>query len=254
MNIGILQFSPVWGNKAKNLFYIEQELQKIQEMPDIVVLPEMFEAGFLATKPEEAEVRNGMVIEKLKILANKFGTCICGTLAIKEDEFTYNQMVAVQSDGKIHTYNKRHLFSIGHENNFYEGGTERIIWHINGFRILPLICYDLRFPVWSRNRNDYDLIIVSANWPAARHYVWDILVKARAIENQAYVVAANRTGTDNSETKYMGGSFIINFKGTEIVTMGEKPAFDSTIIDLNKLKEFREKFPVWKDADIFQIE
>jgi omega-amidase len=253
MNIGILQFSPVWGDKEKNLFYIEQELQKIKEMPEIIVLPEMFEAGFLAIKPEEAEDINGKVVEKIKSLSKQFNTCICGSLAIKNGRKTYNQIIAVQPDGKISTYNKRHLFSIGGENNFYSEGNERVIWHINGFRILPLICYDLRFPVWSRNQNDYDLIIISANWPAARHYVWDILVKARAIENQTYVVAANRTGADINGTKHMGGSFIINYKGTEIVTMGEKPAFASTEIDLKKINEFREKFPVWKDADNFQI-
>lgn len=252
MKITILQTDIVWGEPSLNLINIDKLLKKIDNT-DLIILPEMFSTGFYIEPEGVAETNNGVSLKWMKETAKKRDCAMAGSLTICDDNKYYNRLYFVQPDGKVDYYDKKHLFSYGGESNFYTSGDKRVIVEYKGVRILLQICYDLRFPVFSRNQNDYDMIIYVANWPIPRRGAWDILPKARAIENQCYVAAVNRVGND-PYCKYNGGSVVVDPYGIVVSSCQDScQSFSNVDIDLEELNEFRKKFPVLEDSDSFEL-
>ena len=220
---------------------------------DIIVLPEMFTTGF-AMEAAKQSMPQEEVVEWMQAKAEQTNAMIAGSAALQTERGPVNRFLLVEPGGKTHFYDKRHLFRMADEHHHYEAGTERVVFEWRGWRILPLVCYDLRFPVWSRNHNDYDLALYVANWPAPRSLHWQSLLVARAIENQAYVAGCNRVGTDGNGHHYRGDSRIISPQG-EIIATAEPHQATRLDADLSlaALQEYREKFPAWQDADPFTI-
>lgn len=254
LTVAALQVDILWENIAGNQTMLANLLEDLPTDVDLVILPEMFTSGFTMNIEKVAEEMSGSTIEWLHSSANKHNFAIMGSFIVKETGHFYNRMVLVEPGGGIQTYDKRHLFRMGNEQDFYSQGEQRKVFEYQGWRILPQICYDLRFPVWSRNRNDYDLMVYVASWPESRRDVWSILLQARAIENQAYLVGVNRVGLDGTGLTYSGDSVVLNPKG--IALSETKRGAEAIIIEtlsFNELTSFREKFPAWMDADDFSI-
>jgi omega-amidase len=255
INIALVQENLVWENPADNLRNFEKHIKDNKDV-DLFVFPELFSTGFTMNVAECGESISGDTISKLIQISRKYNISLCGTLLINDSGKYYNRFVFIDSakDRDIQTYDKKHLFRMGEEHDFYTAGNKRVVIDFRGFRLLPLICYDLRFPVWSRYNNDYDLIIYVANWPAQRRNHWDALLRARAIENQAYVVGVNRIGTDGRNINYNGGTCVIDPLGKEIcLTEDNKTQVIKTELDISTVNELREKFPAWKDKDDFEL-
>lgn len=252
LNISLVQFDINWESTTSNILKVEQLLNELID-PDVVVLPEMFATGF-SMKPESIAVSmQHEVVGWMKRMADKMNCLMVGSLAVKENGLFYNRMLAVYPGGEIKHYNKRHLFRMAGEQKVYSQGDKRVVIEFKGWRMALFICYDLRFPVWSRNRNDYNLALYVANWPAARTDVWTTLLKARAIENQCYVAGVNRVGLDNLGN-YSGDSMIFDFKGRLINTLGDGDEGVITAqLEKSQLNAFRNDFPAWMDADSFEI-
>jgi len=250
MRITLAQSNPVWESAQDNLQEAEKLLSTAQG--DLVVFPEMFTTGFTMNPERVAETMEGRSVTMLKSLSAKYSKAIMGSIVIAENGKYFNRMLFITPNGAHKHYDKRHLFRMGGEDKIYTGGQARQIWEFEGFRILPLVCYDLRFPVWSRNRGDYDMIVIPASWPAPRTYIWRTLLLARAIENQCYVAAVNRTGSDPNND-HSGYSAMIDFKGETMVEAASESCVLETEISLDDLRAFREKFPAWMDADQFTI-
>jgi omega-amidase len=253
MRLTIVQPDILWENKLSNLKKIGEMLRSVPSGTDILILPEMFNTGFSMRPDRLAEAPLSTTFEWMRNIAVAYNLGICGSYIIKSKGNFYNSWVFVSPDDKIYTYNKRHLFSPGNEDKLFTRGTERLVFSFRGTRICPNICYDLRFPVWSRNCSDYDLLINSANWPAARRDVWLTLLKARAIENQCFVAAANRIGIDGEGINYCGDSLVAGPKGETIAAADGKESLLSAEISLDNLENFRRSFPMLNDADKFEI-
>lgn len=255
LHIALFQMDLVWEDPQANLSMIGQWLNKISPTTDIVFLPEMFGTGFSMKVTELAETMEGETMHLIKQRSREHNVAICGSLIIIENDHYYNRLVFVEPDGNVHHYNKRHLFTMGNEEIHFHKGSERLIVNYKGWRICPLICYDIRFPVWSRNNNDYDLLVYVANWPRKRDEVWNTLLKARAIENQAYVAGINRVGTDGQMIRYSGYSQILDAKGNFLANaeIGKEAIIKATL-SYPDLQRFRTVFPVLKDADTFHME
>lgn len=252
--VTLIQANPKWEDPPANLVFFERMINSQIDKTDAVLLPEMFTTGFTMNSAEFAEEEDGNSVNWMRRIAGEKGFSVGGSLIIKEGRKTYNRFIWAMPGGRIVSYNKRHLFFLERESNNYSPGTNRVVVTDKGLRILLAVCYDLRFPVWLRNRNDYDAIFIVANWPSARREVWKKLLMARAIENQCYVAAVNRIGTDGNGLPYSGESMVINPRG-EIMHMaaeGNEEIFTAGM-NLNELNEFRHKFPVWQDADEFDI-
>lgn len=252
-----------WENPSENCRKVEEWIEQKAADADLVVLPEMFGTGFSMDPSKIAQDPDGEIVTRMQALAVKTGKAIIGSVAIRDhvrrnsEEMGYfNRLYFWTPDGVSLTYNKRHLFRMAGEHEHYVGGDSKIIIHYKGFRICPLVCYDLRFPVWSRQRKgeEYDVLVYIACWPEARRYAWSSLLKARAIENLAYVVGVDMVGNDPKNT-YSGDSVILDYMGmpmAEVTPFEEGMAFAT--IGLDPLNEFREKFPAYRDADTFTIE
>ena len=254
MKISIIQYDIAWENKPANFRKLENLIAGGATGADIIVLPEMFSTGFSVEPVKLSEPPHSTTFNWMKAMADEANGAICGSYIVKERNKYYNRWVFVAPGHETFQYDKRHLFSIGGENKAFTPGKKRIVFSYKGVRICPIVCYDLRFPVWSRNRNDYDLLINSANWPVARNAVWMTLLKARAIENQCYVAAANRLGTDGTGMNYFGDSVLIDPRGNIISTpVNDKECIVSGEISMRVLSDFRKKFPVLRDADQFAI-
>lgn len=254
LRIAVFQFDLAWENPEANRTKIDEWLQKANRKMDVVFLPEMFTTGFSMNVAELAEPMDGETITWMKDRCAEHQLAMCGSLIIKENDRFFNRLVFVEPSGEIQHYNKRHLFTMAGEESHFQQGMERLIVTYNGWRICPLICYDLRFPVWARNRNEYDVLVYSANWPESRTEVWNTLLKARAIENQAYVVGANRVGVDGSHILYSGNSQLIDPKGTQLSAIADHhKGIVFAGFSHSELTEFRKKFPVLDDADQFAI-
>jgi len=237
-----------------NLKYFTQCLEKITLQTDLIVLPELFTTGFTMNVSSFAEDITGNSIKWMKKIARSMQVCITGSLLIKEQEKYYNRLIWMKPTGQYLAYNKRHLFRMEGEQLHYAAGTSKLIVNLQKWRIRPLICYDLRFPVWSRNISDYDLLIYIANWPSSRISVWETLLKARAIENQCFTIGLNRIGTDGTGINCCGDSMVIDYKGNIIKRLPRNKDMTETVtLDLKKLNDFRKKFPVYLDADRFEI-
>ncbi len=254
IKIAYFQQDIIWEDTIGNIRKIDIAINALKPGTDLFILPEMFHAGFTMNPEKVAEGMDGKVVKWMKDNAIKHDLTIIGSVIIHEYGNYFNRLFVVNPDSSFEFYDKRHLFSIGGEAEIYKEGEKKLITEVKGYRIFPLICYDLRFPVWSRCRNNYDLLIYIANWPETRREVWKTLLKARALENQCYVIGVNRVGTDNLNS-YAGDSLVVDARGEVISSAIErKEEVVSVKLDLSKLTEFRNKFPVWKDADDFNIQ
>ena len=250
MKLTILQRNIEWANPAMNVKRADEAIDR-NPGADLYVLPEMFSTGF-CTHPEGiAESTESDTLQWMKDKASSTGAAIAGSIAVTKDGKYYNRFYFVKPDGSVASYDKHHLFTFGGEHNNFSAGEQRVIVEWRGVRIFLEVCYDLRFPVWSRNRGDYDMIIYVASWPTPRVEAWKALLVARAIENQCYVAGVNRVGEDPT-CQYCGGSRIIDPYGKIIATCADSIECEaSATIDMASLEAFREKFPVLSDADSF---
>lgn len=249
MKITLLQYDIVWKDALSNRQKVE-DLMKSAERSDLYVLPEMFTSGFVIS-PEGSAEHDGSTVKWMHAMAKEYDAAICGSMAVAEDGMFFNRMYFVQPDGKISHYDKRHLFAYGGENLHYTNGKEPVTVFFRGVRFLLQICYDLRFPVFSRNNTEklYDVALYVASWPASRLSVWRTLLHARAIENQCYVAGVNRVGKDET-SEYSGGTLIANAYGRTVAECPDNAeATVSYVLDMDALMAFRKKFPVLADAD-----
>lgn len=256
MRISFVQDSIVWADKKANLRKTALQLHALAGNTDLVVLPEMFSTGFCTNELHLAEGMDGETVASLCEWAVTFGLAICGSFIAVENGNVYNRAFFVTPDGQIQTADKRHLFSMGGEHKHFSAGNKRMIVNYMGFNICVLVCYDLRFPVWSRNTdNAYDLLLYVANFPDKRISSWDILLRARAVENQAYVCGVNRVGMDGARLNYNGHSVLLNYFGEPLLTSPENELSILTYdLQMEPLNRYREKFDVSKDADRFEIQ
>lgn len=254
----IIQTNLHWQDREANLNMFEEKMMSIKEDTDLIILPEMFSTGFTMDAVHNAEHHNEE--EHLPTVTEMFhwaklkNAAICGSIIVKELGVFYNRLFFVKPDGTYTIYDKRHLFRMAGEDKHYTAGTEKIIIAYKGWKICPLICYDLRFPVWSRNVNNaYDLLIYVANWPAPRSTAWQTLLKARAVENLSYCIGVNRVGKDENDFHYSGNSAIINFKGDVLYEKEDQEVIHTASLSKTELTAFREQFPAHMDADEFEI-
>lgn len=252
LDITLVQTSLAWEAPADNRRHFDEILQDAGTT-DLVVLPEMFSTGFSMASSRLAEPANGETAQWLLAHAARLDAVVCGSVITEDGRRYLNRLLWAQPDGNIRHYDKRHLFRMSTENENYSAGQDRLVFTLRDFRILPQICYDLRFPVFARNRNDYDLMLNVANWPAARRHHWQSLLTARAIENQVYVVGLNRVGTDGNQVAYAGDSAVIDFSGDRLLDLGDRDATESLTLDLCELTRYRDDFPAWRDADDFSM-
>ena len=248
--VAVCQFDVEWCNTPSNLAHAESFVARAGA--DLVVLPEMFATGFTTEPRTVAEPMEGPIAEWMRSMAAKYGCALVGTAIIEAESNFYNRTLFVEPSGRVTHSDKRHLFSIGGEAEQLTAGSERVVVEYGGLRWLMLTCYDLRFPVWSRNRGDYDVALYPAAWPASRRFAWQTLLRARAIENEAYVIGANHTGSDPT-VGYSGDSAILDFRGQTLAEIGDDEGVITAELDPNELEHFREKFPVFRDSDEFQL-
>ena len=259
LKVTVIQSDLHWENVDENLAMFSKKIGVLSGATDVIVLPEMFNTGFSMLSEKLAEAMDGETVMWMKDQAQKSGAVVTGSLIIKEHNNFYNRLVWVQPDGDYYTYDKRHLFRMGDEHLSFSSGQERIIIKYKGWKFCPMICYDLRFPVWARNSSQnetpaYDCLIYVANWPEARKQAWNKLLEARAIENQCYVVGANRIGEDGMGIPCSGNSVIIDPKGETLSNIPENENYTETkTLSLDELNKFRAIFPVTKDGDAFEI-
>ncbi|MFP4091415.1 MAG: amidohydrolase [Cyclobacteriaceae bacterium] len=259
LKISLIQTGMYWHEIDANLAMLEEKIWQIGQPTDLILLPEMFTTGFTNAASTLAEPMNSKTFRWMKQQAMQTGAAVCGSFIAKEGRALYNRLLWMQPDGIYAFYDKKHLFRMSEEHATYTSGTERLIVEWKGWKICPLICYDLRFPVWSRNTTNekgklaYDLLLYVANWPASRSQVWDILLQARAIENLAYCIGINRIGEDGMGISYKGRSIVLNFKGEAMEDLREDEKISTVSLSLQALQEFRQKFPAHLDADAFDL-
>jgi omega-amidase len=254
LKITLIQSDLHWESADANLAMFEEKIWKINEQTDLIILPEMFSTGFSMNTKELAEPMNFKTFKWMKQQAAQTKAVVTGSVIIREGEKYFNRLIWMEPDGNFSYYDKRHLFRIANEDKFFNAGDKKIIKEIKGWKICPLICYDLRFPVWSRNiNNSYDVLIYVANWPAARSIAWKTLLQARAIENISYVVGVNRLKEDGKGIYYSGDSVIIDPKGQKIIDLKDKEGIYTHTLSWEKLDSFRKKFPAYLDGDEFKI-
>lgn len=253
IKISIIQSDIAWNDKKQNLYFFSNLINSIPET-DLIILPELFDTAFVTDINILDKSNNEMTLDWMKQIAKNKQTTIAGSTYYKENNLFYNRFFFAKNNSEIDFYDKRHLFSIANENNITTQGKKRKIINLYNFKILPLVCYDLRFPVWSRNKNDYDLLIYVANWPTSRINQWKSLLIARAIENQCYTIGVNRIGKDGNGFEYCGNSLIVSPIG-EIIYQAKTNEQDifTTELDLEYLINIRNKFPVLIDGDNFEI-
>ncbi|MEI7509028.1 MAG: amidohydrolase [Flavobacterium sp.] len=253
MKIALLQTILSWENPAENRDLLYRKINAISKDVDVIVLPEMFTSGFTMNPNSVAETMQGATILWLKEVAHKRNCAITGSLVIEENARFFNRLVFVFPTGEIQYYDKRHLFTLAGEHQVYTSGIEKIVVTYKGFKICPLICYDLRFPVFSRNAEDYDVLIYVANWPKPRTNAWDILLRARAVENMSYVVGVNRIGFDANNHEYIGHSQAVDYLGNYLLQPQETDEVFIVELDKEKMLETRSKLAFLNDKDAFQI-
>lgn len=256
LKVTLIQSNLFWENKEKNLDQFSRKIDAITEPTDLIILPEMFSTGFSMNPKKLSEGMNGETVSWMKERARAKKCVVAGSFICEESGNFYNRLLWVNPDGSYSKYDKRHLFSMGDEHNHYAAGEEKLIVKIKDWKICPLICYDLRFPVWARNTHEsfYDVLIYVANWPERRSHPWKTLLLARAIENQAYVIGVNRIGADGNAITHSGDSAVINPKGEIIsTTKANEEATETVALSYTELAEFRKQFPVMQDADKFEL-
>lgn len=255
LKITFIQTNLHWENRDENLQLFSQKISSLQEQTDLIVLPEMFSTGFTMNNKALSEKMGGKTFEWMKRMAKEKNCVLTGSIIIEEDGKYFNRLIWMRTDGTFETYDKRHLFRYANEQDHYTAGDKKLIVELKGWKICPMICYDLRFPVWIRNRNnEYDILLFVANWPERRNHPWKTLLMARAMENQAYVIGVNRIGNDGNAIYHSGDSAAINFKG-EIIskTKPHEESVETITLSKTELEDWRKNFPAWMDADKFTV-
>ncbi len=254
--LSIVQQALVWHDAAANRAQFAAVLAPLKGATDLVVLPEMFTTGFTMKPETYAESADGATRAWLLEQARLLDAAVGGSVAVIDDGRYYNRFMLALPDGLTYWYDKRHLFRMGGEHRHYSAGDHALIVEWRGIRLCPLVCYDLRFPVWSRRRPEleYDLVIYAANWPAARRFAWSTLLRARAIENQAFVAGVNRVGDDGNGVAHLGDSVVLDFTGQPLVELNDTAQVVTLPLDLDALRAWRDKFPAQLDADAFILE
>ena len=260
LRVTLLQTDIAWEDKEQNLHFLRQQLDALRGTTDLIILPETFSTGFTSHVQSLAEPVTAATIGTLQQWATQYDVALTGSFLACDDvqlhgEAThyYNRAFFLTPDGCTYYYDKRHLFRLGGEGHSFTAGSQRPVISYRGWNILLQVCYDLRFPVWSRNRDDYDAAIYAASWPVPRMGVWETLTKARAIENQCWVIAANRIGRD-PYCEYNGGSVIVDACGHAIAGTSDAEGLVTAELDMEALRDFRRKFPVGRDSDRFTLE
>jgi len=261
LRVSLVQGDTRWHDAAANRAYYGDLVRALRGQSDLIVLPETFTSGFTNETLGNAETMEGESLRWLAALAAEVDTVITGSLVTRVGELCVNRLVWMRPDGSFEIYDKRHLFRMAREHERYAAGAERLIVELKGWRICPLVCYDLRFPVWIRNRYDatvagrfdYDLVLFVANWPSARRYAWQTLLRARAIENLSYCIGVNRVGTDGNGLHYAGDSAVLDFLGQPVVELGASELTVTATLDATALAAHRTRFPAWMDADRFEL-
>lgn len=254
IKITIFQAYLFWENVEKNLQNLALRLSALKEKTDLIILPEMFNTGFTTNVEKCAETMNGLTVMWMFEQAKAYNCVVAGTLIISENGKYFNRFIWMHPDGNYVHYDKRHLFALGNEDELFTAGNSRVVLELKGWRICPMICYDLRFPVWSRNLGDaYDLLVYTASWPDKRSSHWRTLIPARAIENQAYVIGVNRVGYDGNEVYYSGGSMCISPIGDVVYYKPEDEDLYTFTLNPADLQKFRTHYPFLKDADTFTL-
>jgi len=253
LTIRLFQPDLVWQAANANLKKLNDMSDRLSDI-DLLICPEMFTSGFTMAVQNVAQTWPGESVHALQQLADKSDTAIVCSLVICEQEKYYNRLVFFKPNNKPEYYDKRHLFTMGEEHHYYSAGDKQLIVEYKDWKIMPLVCYDLRFPVWSRNVHNYDLLIYVANWPDSRRDVWSTLLKARALENQCFVAGVNRVGKDGMGLNYSGDSVLIDAKGNRLAACADyQEMFCDMQIEKSELVAFRQKFPVLNDKDAFQF-
>lgn len=252
LKIALVQSDLIWENPKQNRYNFNEKVQAISEAVDIVILPEMFTTGFTMNAEKVAETMQGETVFWMKDLAVKKNTAILGSIVITENDNFYNRLLFVCPKGTIEVYDKKHCFTLVGEEKTYTAGTKKNIIEYKGWKINPLICYDLRFPVWARNVEDYDVLIYVANWPKPRVSAWNALLKARAIENMCYCIGVNRVGVDGVNSVYSGHSAAYDVLGNEISSLNpDKEAIEVVTLEKRHIEAYRNKFKFLNDKDTF---
>ncbi len=259
LRISLIQGDTRWQDAAANRAYYGELARPLAGSTDLVLLPETFTTGFTNAVEGQAEPMDGPSLAWMAALAADTGAAVAGSLLVQDGGAYRNRLVWMRPDGAFEHYDKRHLFRMAREHERFSGGAARLVVELRGWRICPLVCYDLRFPVWSRNRADaegrldYDLLLYVANWPTPRRGPWRTLLRARAIENLCYVAGVNRVGLDGGGHPYSGDSAVVDFQGEPLVELGESAAVATAVLDPEALAEHRRRFPAWMDADDFTL-
>ncbi len=253
LRISLVQSQLQWENPLTNLDHFTSLLSPLQGQTDLVILPEMFSTAFSMNSQQLAEPMDGPAVRWMQQQAGKLQATICGSLIIQEGGNFYNRLIWMRPDGSLSSYDKRHLFTLAGEQHSFTAGRKRLIVEHKGWKICPLICYDLRFPVFSRNTVGYDLLIYVANWPAMRRHAWQTLLAARAIENQSYTVGVNRVGRDGNNFPYSGDSMLVDFAGELIYRVEEVEDVFTTSLSYNEQQTFRQKLHFLPDRDRFEL-
>ena len=250
LKITLIQTEPVWEDINGNLALFYDKINDITEKTDLVILPEMFTTGFSMNAANLAQAINGSSIKWLQKISRLINADIVGSIIFKINDLYFNRLLWAKPDGRLFTYDKKHLFRFAGEEKVYSAGVENITVELNGWKIRPFICYDLRFPAWTRNiKNEYDIALFIANWPEKRSMHWKSLLQARAIENQCYVLGVNRVGVDGNGLFYSGDSSVIDPLGKIIFQKHDEEFIYTTVLSFNKLEDYRKTFPAWMDAD-----
>lgn len=258
LKVALIQTELYWKQKDANRAMFEELIENLGQQVDMIILPEMFTTGFTMEAEEVAEPTNFHTLKWMKQIAAQKQALVTGSIVVKEGENYFNRLLWAYPDGNFGYYDKRHLFRMADEDAHYTMGKERVIFEWKGWKILPQVCYDLRFPVWSRNNVDedkltYDFVYYVANWPAPRVSAWNILLQARAVENLAYAAGVNRIGKDGNRVTYVGSSAAYNFKGEVLGLCNDEDKSIIVTLDKAALTQYREKFPAWLDSDDFSI-
>ena len=253
IELALIQTSLAWQDPAANREHFQKLLEQARGA-DLVILPEMFSTGFSMESAALAEPENGPTTHWLREQAQRIHAVICGSLIIQAADGSYrNRLLWARPDGSLAHYDKRHLFRMAGEHKHYRAGDEQVVLELKGWRVRPLICYDLRFPVWSRDAGGTDLLLYTANWPGARRHHWNRLLPARAIENLCYVAAVNRVGEDGKGHAYTGDSQVLDFQGEALMAAGEGDGVFRARLSSEVLAAYRERFPAHLDADAFTL-
>lgn len=253
MKITLIQSNLIWEDAKANRDNFAQRINSIQEQTDLIILPEMFTTGFTMNPKAVAETMEGETLQWLKQMAATKDCAITGSLIITKEGKYYNRLIFVLPDGTVHTYDKRHLFSLAGEDEKYTAGKDKLIIEYKGWKICPLVCYDLRFPVFARNTEGYDLLLYVANWPESRIPAWDTLLPARATENMSYVAGINRIGQDHDKNEHPGHSQVVDYLGTVLVKAVNHENIITIALNKNRQDKAREKFGFLNDRDNFNL-